>query len=533
MSTKKRPPAHKQNHRPVLFRTMKLQMTAHVSAALLATLGMMTCCGGAERAIAIGQREQLFLDDHVIETMAGVFRRVNQVAKRTEPVLRPTKPWEKDRNVIFGSAIREPASGLFKMWYYSGGNLAYATSRDGLAWEKPAFDLAPMGGEKTNVVIWRTPNWEQQLNDPPASVPDGPFGKFHENFGVVLDSRDPDPSRRYKTAFVSIHFNYTGEPKHPNQKQYTRKWLRGMGTAVSPDGIHWKLEQNFASHEVFDIGHLLWDEGKGRYVVYARTNLDAENNQDGRWAKWAIGRAVTRIESADFREWSVGKIVLAADTQDPPETEIYSMAVFPYEGVYIGLVQMYYHILGRLDIQLAVSRDGHHFTRVEPRHPFVPEGKEGAWDQFNISVGDASPIAIGDELWFYYGGRNCRHPGHKMEKHVGPQVWCTGLATIQHGRFVALATGAGTGTVVTKSLLLDGGHLTLNANAARGSIRITLLDGQWQPLPGGAATIDGQDAVSIPVKFEHADLAALKGRSAKIRFELSNAELFGFRVAPR
>lgn len=510
-----------------------MRTTSAWGLALIAVFAIeaLNCCRGTEPMIAIGRQEQLFLDDYLIETTTGIARRVNRADKTPEPVLRPTRPWEKDRSVIFGSVIRDSESGLLKMWHYAGGNMAYATSKDGLAWEKPEFDMAPFGGKKTNVVIWRTPNWEKQLKKPPVAVPDGPFGKFHENYGVIIDPRDPDPSRRYKTAFVSIDFNYKGEQKHANQKQYTRGWLRGMGTAVSPDGVRWKLENSFASYEVFDIGHLLWDANGNRYVVYGRTFLNPENNKDGRWVKWAVGRAVTRIESADFRQWSAGELVLAADKQDPPDTEIYSMAVFPYESVYIGLVQMYYHIPGKLDIQLAVSRDGHHFTRVAPRVPFIPEGKEGAWDQFNISIGDGPPIAVDDEMWFYYGGRNRRHSGHKMEKSVGPESCSIGLAKIKLGRFLALTAGPGSGTVVTKPLLFQGRHLFVNANATRGSIRITLLDQEGRALPGYEASIHGENAASIPVKFEKA-AAALTGTPAKIRFELSDAELFGFRALP-
>jgi hypothetical protein len=34
-------------------------------------------------------------------------------------------------------------------------------------------------------------------------------------------------------------------------------------------------------------------------------------------------------------------VVLTADLQDKPGTEIYSLLVFPYESVYIGLVQTF------------------------------------------------------------------------------------------------------------------------------------------------------------------------------------------------
>ena len=90
------------------------------------------------------------------------------------------------------------------------------------------------------------------------------------------------------------------------------------------------------------------------------------------WFKqWFSGRAVARVESADFLTWDFTKpatapVVMTADLQDKPGTEIYSMKVFPYEGVYVGLVQIFHATPedGTLDVQLAVSHDTVHFTRV-------------------------------------------------------------------------------------------------------------------------------------------------------------------------
>ena len=53
--------------------------------------------------------------------------------------------------------------------------ICYATSRDGLTWEKPYPEIYPWGGEKSNVPV---------------------FG-LH-GAGVFKDPADPDPNRRYK-----------------------------------------------------------------------------------------------------------------------------------------------------------------------------------------------------------------------------------------------------------------------------------------------------------------------------------------------
>ena len=81
-----------------------------------------------------------------------------------------------------------------------------------------------------------------------------------------------------------------------------------------------------------------------------------------------------------------------------------------------------------LDVQLAVSRDGVRFTRdrgtiaarqgARPtRTAFLPNGPVGSWDRFNQSLANNPPIAVGDELRFYYGGRTYRHAPYKGKRH--------------------------------------------------------------------------------------------------------------------
>ena len=98
----------------------------------------------AEKIRQIGAEEQLFLDDFIIESSQNITRQVNPVQKLPDPVLLPDKPWENNLALLFGSVIFDSNDNIFKMWYYcDGGHVAYATSRDGLHWEKPALDVGP------------------------------------------------------------------------------------------------------------------------------------------------------------------------------------------------------------------------------------------------------------------------------------------------------------------------------------------------------------------------------------------------------
>ena len=115
------------------------------------------------------------------------------------------------------------------------------------------------------------------------------------------------------------------------------------------------------------------------------------------------------------------------------------MKVFPYEGIYIGLVQVFHATPddATLDVQLAVSRDGLNFTRVGDRSPFIPLGPVGSWDRFNHSLANNDPFPVGDDLHFYYGGRSYRHtPYDGPDK--GPSNAGVGIAVAPRDRFVAL-----------------------------------------------------------------------------------------------
>ena len=80
--------------------------------------------------------------------------------------------------------------------------------------------------------------------------------------------------------------------------------------------------------------------------------------------------------------------------------DIYNMAVFPYEGVYIGMPAIFYRTGhdargtnndGFHQIQLAMSPDGVHWQRLGDREPFIgpsPMGKRvGVFDRMQLLPG--------------------------------------------------------------------------------------------------------------------------------------------------
>ena len=219
-----------------------------------------------------------------------------------------------------------------------------------------------------------------------------------------------DLERRGNSDLVSHYRKMISDALYlPTQK-------RAAGVAYSPDGIQWGECDSFFIPAIGDLSHLTWDPYRKQYLIFARDFFLPEEVhakfRDTEWYRKEFwGRAVRLYTSKDFVHWTPGEIVMYADIDDRPGDEIYSMAVFPYEGLYIGLIQMYHAFPGdnTLDIQLAVSRDAVSWQRVGNREAFIPLGDVGTWDRFNQSLA-SSPVMVDDEIRIYYGGRTWRHP---------------------------------------------------------------------------------------------------------------------------
>ena len=488
--------------------------------ALPLLAAVLLWAAGDDAPLPLGQQKQLFFDDYLVASMSNVKRRV-QLAEtfRGNPVIRQTEVWEDKFNILYGSVIRD--AGKFKVWYMSGMGVSYAESDDGITWIKPQLDLVIIDGQKTNVLF--------RKNSETTGSSELPF--FQELFGVHRDDREADPSRRYKMGFLSLDWKYTG----PHETPFHRGQRRGVGVAGSPDGIHWKLIDSFATDAISDgATHWMFDPALERYVLFGRT-LKTLPEVEAAWSGyewymgWHSGRAVGRIESADFVKWSFtdpasAPVVMTADLQDPPGTEIYSMNVFLYESVYVGLVQVF---LARpdactLDVQLAVSHDGVRFTRVGDRSSLITVGPIGSWDRFNQSLANNPPIAIGDELRIYYGGRTYRHSPYKGQD-TGPRAGSIGFATVQRDRFVSLEASFDGGEILTKPLKLTGKVLHLNAKSDFGEIVVEAL-GPTGTLIAKSAPIR-RDSLDITVEWAEGDLDGLDSHVV-LRIALKNACLY-------
>ena len=491
--------------------------------------------------IRIDKHHQLFLDGFLIEWRDKMTRRVCPVAKCPEnPVIRPEEAWEPPGYIVYGSVLYDEEEERYKAWCHGAGEVSilkegrhlirggafYFTSEDGVHWERPQLDVIPIEGQKTHLVALSGHAQDERR-----------WPGFYELFGVSKDPNDPDPGRRYKMGYLYVVRDYHGpgqDPLHPGQR-------RGLGVAFSPDGIHWSPMEDAATQATCDgATHWFYDEDNGHYVLYGRTKhiapeVQARYGEDRFFQRHHWGRAVRRAESQDFVHWTpdTGTLVLAVDTVDGPGEEIYSMGVFPYEGLYIGLVQMFHNYEDRvvLDVQLAISRDSVHFERLSDRSPFIPVGGVGAWDRFNNSLANNPPLRVGDELRFYYGGRNYVHSGVYNGMDNGKNIDLgfrsgVGFGSIQLDRFAAMEATFDPGTLRTKLLLFEGKRLHVNANVKFGKLDVALFDANGDLIEGMQASVQGKDAVDIPVPMEGLD--RLSGRPVRMEFTLHNGQFYAF-----
>ena len=421
----------------------------------------------------------------MIASKTGLVRSFHAAKKDLQnPLLEPDRDWEF-QYCLYGSVIYDPGIRLFKMWHYGGvtgsvgPNTMYATSKDGLRWERPALNL------------FSVPNREVDNNIVMASRPG-----FRPEAQTVLFDPDDEPSRRYKLVL-------SYRPRY-------RIWYSG-------DGIHFRKGEEFDVEKpgYVDVGVLVRDPTTKAYRFYHR----AEHG----------GRAVAYRESSDLKNWTQSQLVLHADEQDPPGSELYKFSPFRYGDYWIGMLTFFNHEADHCMLwpTLAWSLDGVKWTRH--REPFIPLGASGEWDRFNNSVA-TQPLVVGSELWFYYSGRTYRH-GPYAGKDQGPVWGAIGLARLRLDGFASLDASFDGGTLVTRPFILPAGELFVNARAEYGEVVIEVLDEGGRPLDGYTSVPLEQDSVSLQVLWsEGRKLAGLEGRTVSLRFSLSNARLYAFRV---
>jgi hypothetical protein len=196
------------------------------------------------------------------------------------------------------------------------------------------------------------------------------------------------------------------------------------------------------------------------------------------------------------------------------------LQVFQYADVYLGLLMVLDIQKDTVQCELVCSPDTRQWHRVCPGQALIPNGCPGSCDSGCVYA--SSPVLRDDRIELYYGGSNGQH-GQWRDSFL-----CRGQ--LLPGRWAGYQSenADSCGHVITRPLRIDGLEMYLTADAANGSIIVSVL-GDHGELLGESEPISG-DGTDIKLIWKQQELLERhKGRDLRLRFEVRNATLFAFR----
>ncbi len=438
----------------------------------------------AAQPVDIGSRLELFVDDYLIEELAGDARLQLHKPVPREVVLVTDRPWEGNTSAYY-TLFRD--GNRYRM-YYRGSHFdetarkaahrevtCYAESRDGIRWERPALGLFEWEGSRQNNIVW-----------------DGPGA---HNFTPFRDTNPAcPPDQRYKALASS------DEPGR-----------RGLLAFVSSDGIRWRLlrEEPVITEGAFDSQNLaFWDGVRGRYVEFHRGFRDKV-------------RDIMTSTSPDFLNWTKP---VWLEYPGAPREHLYTNAILPYHRaphIFLGFPTRFFPERGQqVEPVFMSSRDGLSFRRwPEALIPVTaPQDRDGNRSNY-MTWGILELPGAPNELSVYATEAYYTGPDSRLRRF-----------TYRVDGFVSVRADKA-GTLRTRPLRFSGDRLVLNVQTEPGgSLRVGLEDEQGRPIEGFAmedCPPIRADSIAHTVTWRRASsLARLKGKPVRLRFELSGADLF-------
>lgn len=465
--------------------------------------------------IPIDVGRQLFVDDFLIEHTTLKRSHHRPEYHPENPILRPDKPWEREDTAraaapFSDGVFYDPKDKLFKMWYMGGyiASTCLATSRDGIHWEKPSFDVRP----GTNEVL-------SHRGVEPASG-----GRHRDSSTVWLDHEDLDAGRRYK-MFITTPI--------------PQRW--SLALRCSADGIHWSEPVAVSATKIGDRTTVHYNPFRKKWVFGLRIG------QSG------VGRSRAYFENSDAiagtQVIAKGAVPwLCADRLDPHhpdskysniEPQLYNHDAVAYESLMLGLFSIWQgppnsecarlKIQKRNEVLVGFSRDGFYWHRPDRSRFLTVNPAKGAWNWGNVQSVGGCCLIVKDKLYFYVSGRA-----------LGDRFWdgnChTGLATMRRDGFASMDADKEFGVLTTRSVRFKGKYLFVNVDAPEGELwaEVLDLDGKViQPFTRDNCNPIVGDTTLQQVTWKGEDsLSVLAGQPVRFRFHLKNGNLYSFWVSP-
>ena len=323
------------------------------------------------------------------------------------PMIVPDKPWEATRVGCYSTVIK--VGDEYRMWYDGIGpgiKLCYATSKDGLKWEKPSLGIVEFEGSYDNNILFN--------NDVKNIVDEG--------WCVIYQENAPE-SERFKMVFTRVFYAEDGSHS---------VWIMG---AVSEDGLHWseigKLFRGGDTQTSF-----AYDEKRKKYVIITKAQ-DPEN---------IVRRTIIMVESDDFKSFSEPVYLLHGSPNDPPDTDYYTSAYHIWkdaENAHLLFPARFHRTADFTEVELLVSRDLS--TWNKPSNGKVVIGPEQTFRKSNYA--DIGVIEDGNGNWIHvfssykrghHDGGNGKEEGSGLYRLVFREDGYTSLHAKSHGCITTL-----------------------------------------------------------------------------------------------
>jgi len=466
-----------------------------------------------DAAVNIGSRRELFIDDHLIDTMKGASRKLHH-PRLEGTAITFDKPWE-GRFTGYVTVLKDAK--VFRMYYRGlpragadGTSLestCYAESVDGIRWTKPELGIHEVNGTRKNNVILK--------DEAPCS----------HNFSPFLDTNpDSDPAQKFKALAGTS--------------------TSGLVAFVSADGIHWKRSRPKAviSKGAFDSQNVsFWSESEGLYLCYFRT-------WDGPTA-WSGFRSISRVTSKDFLHWSEPKAMSYGKT---PREHLYTNQTQPYfraPHIYLSIAARF--MPGRRILTPAQAKaidvDPGYFNDCSDA---VLMSTRGGTRYHRAFMEAFIRPGTGIENWVsrtnypalgIVGVANDRIAMH-VQKNYGQPTASLVRYTLRNDGFVSVNGPYAGGEMTTRPLIFQPAagkrstscRLLVNCSTgAAGSLRVELIGENGKPFPGYSLADSREfigDFIERAVEWKKGpDVKPLVGRPVRLRFVLKDADLYSIR----
>jgi hypothetical protein len=455
---------------------------------------------------------QGLFDDYLVEDTFNLRRVIARPKKHpNNPIMVPDQPWEWRGHG--GRILYDDHDGLFKMWYSvsrpDGGIRleghaegftylqAYAVSRDGIHWEKPALDFVRFEGRRTNLL------------EP------GRAKAAHVDF----NPDQSDPRRRFIMTYrAELEKKADGAG-------------RGYVAAYSPDGLHWKDDPQPLVFGAHDGGFSpIYDPQRQHWLVYRRAMTRACIRAYGPWHN--LNRRPAVCIGKDIRSLGQAQVIRILDELDIDLADADGWKVWRWGDMFVGSLGVMDHFAEQPKREhLIFSRDGLNWQRLPHRPPFLELGEPGHWDAGEAPI--THVMTCGPKVYIYYGGAS------------GPQgdvnrSTALGVATLPRDRWVAQVADERGGFLLTRRFLNEGQELIVNAPTRRkhGGVIIAevLKPSQGrdhltaQPYPGFSfADCDPnpyKGGSRLVMRWKGSSISELRGKPVMLRFHLQHMALY-------